>query len=84
MPFVFVSSTRFCPTLEALRENDGTEKIKRIVDCRRECQAQFFALRTPNVDTQLYLYGNTMFYVNEKLPSMPDAVDRVVIHRRPI
>jgi len=83
-PFAFVSSTRFCPTVEALRNPDREKKIKRIRDCRRECRSCHHALRTPTVKAELLLCGNTLFYRNEDPGPLPDAVDRVVLHARPL
>jgi len=83
-PFAFVSTTRFCPTVESLRNPHRERKIKRIQECRRECRSSHYALRTPTVKEPLFLYGNTIFYKNEAPGPLPDAVDRVVIHTRPL
>ncbi len=83
-PFAFVSTTRFCPTAESLYCRDRGGKIKRIQDCRRECQSFHYALRTPTVKEPLSLHGNTVFYRNEMTDPLPGAVDRIVLHTRPL
>jgi len=83
-PFAYVSTTRFCPTVESLRCPDRDRKIKRIQECRRECRSLHYALRTPTVKEQLFLVGNTVFYRNEDSGPLPDGVDRIVIHSRPL
>jgi hypothetical protein len=66
MPFVFVSSTRYCPTVEILQERPRGERTKRILDCHRECQIHHFELKTRNMDEKLYLYGNTIFFSRQR------------------
>lgn len=83
-PFAFVSTTRFCPTVESLRCRSRAGKIKRIQACRRECRTLHYTLRTPTVKEPLFLYGNTVFYRNDDPGPLPAAVDRVVIHARPL
>ena len=84
-PFVFVSSTRFCPTVEALRtEATGVAMIKRVQECHRECLSNHFDLKARQVKRKLFLYGNTMFYKCQRHPKIPESVDRVVVHTRPL
>ncbi len=79
MPFVFVSTTRFC--LSSSCDSTGMTDYVGITDCKRECQKYTFDLDNPAMGLPLFRKGNTVFFLNEKTPEkvLNSSVDRVVI-----
>ncbi len=79
MPFVFVSTTRFC--LSAGSGNSGVEDYMGVYPCKKECRRQGFILDNPVMGRSLFRKGNTIFFLNEQIPdSVYDGgVDRVVV-----
>ena len=78
-PYIYITTTFFCPTAGCDQKNKSLLKIK---PCQRECQRYVFALRHKSMPKVIYLKGNTQFYRNSKL--LPNekfhhlGVDRIV------
>lgn len=79
IPFVFVSTTRFCLTAHC----DKPEEKYRfgITACGRECDTYTFTLENPVMRVPLIRKGNTVYYVNETIPDLVGMrlVDRIVV-----
>jgi hypothetical protein len=79
MPFVFVSTTRFCLSANC----DSPQKIDYvgIGACGRECQKYTFNLENPVMKLPLIRKGNAIFFLNENIPDVVSnrSVDRIVI-----
>ncbi len=77
-PYVYITTTFFCPTTGCDEENKSLLKIK---PCQRQCQKYIFKLRHSTMPKVIYLKGNTQFYKNLCLPirELKDlGVDRTV------
>ena len=66
LPYVFVSTTKFCPLACAwpsarVARNQGA--------CSRQCNERGFTLRHRVMPVPLYLYGNAYFFKHERLPA---------------
>ncbi len=78
LPYVYISTTFFCPTAGCDQKKKSLLKIK---PCNRQCQRYLFKLRHKTMPKVIYLKGNTQFYKNTRL-SMREleesGVDRIV------
>ncbi|MDP8234628.1 MAG: hypothetical protein P9M06_07555 [Candidatus Saelkia tenebricola] len=76
-PFVYISTTRLCPTNKAFRQNF---RLRLIEDCKAECRICNFKLRHKSIPGDLILKGNTYFLYWDKLPSNLGelGIDRIV------
>lgn len=78
LPYVYISTTFFCPTAGCDQKKKSLLKIK---PCNRQCQRYVFKLRHKTMPKVIYLKGNTQFYKNTRL-SMREleesGVDRIV------
>ncbi|MFC1623910.1 hypothetical protein ACFL28_01135 [Candidatus Omnitrophota bacterium] len=74
VPYVNISTTRFCPM------ETKTQKIYRINVCKRECQRMYDKLRNRSISKVIYKRGNTTFYKNPVLPKKiyDLGIDRIV------
>lgn len=61
LPYVYISTTFFCPTAGCDREEESALKIK---PCRKQCQKYVFKLRHKTMPKVIFLKGNTLFYKN--------------------
>ena len=79
MPFVFVSTTRFC--LSASCDSQEKSGYVGIGACNRECQKYTFNLDNPVMRLPLIRKGNAVFFLNEDIPDVISKryVDRIVI-----
>jgi len=78
LPYVYISTTFFCPTAGCDQKNKSLLKIK---SCKRQCQRYVFKLRHKTMPKVIYLKGNTQFYKNTKLSFKQlknSGVDRLV------
>lgn len=79
MPFVFVTTTRFCLTANC----NNSEMIDHvgITPCKHECQKYTFNLENPVMGVPLIRKGNTVFFLNENIPEIITnrQVNRIVI-----
>jgi hypothetical protein len=77
MPYIFVSTTRFCLTANCDKEDKGVG----VMPCQMECKKYTFNLTNPVMKTPLIRKGNTVFLVNENIPDVVSKgeVDRIVI-----
>jgi hypothetical protein len=66
VPYVYISTTFFCPTAGCEREKKPALKIK---PCKKECQKYIFRLRHKTIPRDVFLRGNTQFYRNATLPA---------------
>ncbi|MBN1871214.1 MAG: hypothetical protein JW800_01425 [Candidatus Omnitrophica bacterium] len=78
MPYVYITTTFFCPTA-GLTEN-GESRVK-IRPCSKECRKYIFRLRNDDMPKEIILKGNTQFYENacfdeEQFKKM--NIDRIV------
>jgi len=78
-PYVYISTTFFCPTAGCDQKKKSLLKIKA---CKRQCQKYLFKLRHKTMPKVIYLKGNTQFYKNTILPKAGElsnlGIDRVV------
>lgn len=79
IPFVFVSTTRFC--LVANCDSPDRDRPVGVTACAQECQRYAFQLYNPVMGLPLIRQGNTVFYCNEKIPELVGShqVDRIVV-----
>lgn len=63
-PYVYISTTFFCPTADCDQEKKSSWKIK---PCNKQCQRYVFKLRHKTMPKAIFLRGNTKFYKNSKL-----------------
>ena len=79
LPFVFVSTTRFCLTAQC--DNPDSIECVGVIPCGRECQKYTFNLFNPVMTVPLVRKGNTLFLVNQQIPDLVSQaqVDRVVV-----
>lgn len=78
LPYVYISTTFFCPTAGCGQRKKSLLKIK---SCKRQCRKYIFKLRHKTMPKVIYLKGNTQFYKNTRLPMrelMRTGVDRIV------
>jgi hypothetical protein len=78
LPYVYISTTFFCPTAGCSRNKYRLLKIK---PCKRECQKYVFKLRHKSLHKVIYLKGNTQFYKNTDIRIKEWAragIDRIV------
>ena len=77
LPYLFISTTRFCLTANCDKEDQGVG----VMPCRMECKKYTFNLNNPVMKTPLIRKGNTVFVVNENIPDVVSKgeVDRIVI-----
>ena len=77
--FVFVSTTRLC--LSANCDNPRYKDYIGVFSCNKECQKYTFYLENPVMGVTLIRQGNTIFFLNERIPGAVSAglVDRVVV-----
>jgi hypothetical protein len=73
LPLVPVTTTRYCKWAAAAA---GRRNASDYVACSQPCRTR--TARYQNRDHVLYLYGNTQFYVNSRLPRDLCGVDRLV------
>ena len=73
-PFAVVTTTRFCPTALSGYENG----VRRVTTCRLECKEFAFKFTGSRILRPLILKGNSLFYFNDLLAVLPEAVDRIV------
>ena len=64
LPYVYITTTFFCPTAGCDQERTSVLKIK---PCKKECQRYVFKLRHKTMPKVILLKGNTQFYKNSKL-----------------
>jgi len=64
LPYVYISTTFFCPTAGCDQKKKSLLKIK---SCKRQCQKYVFKLRHKTMPKIIYLKGNTQFYKNTRL-----------------
>lgn len=64
LPYVYISTTYFCPTAGCDQRKKSLLKIK---PCNKECQRYIFKLRHKTMPKVIFLKGNTQFYKNSKL-----------------
>ncbi|MCX6799148.1 MAG: hypothetical protein NTW59_03570 [Candidatus Diapherotrites archaeon] len=80
-PFTFVATTRLC--LSANCDNISFYNKMGIFPCGRECQRYQFTLSSPGMGT-LFLFGNTVFAKNQRLPSeeqlLRRGINRIVVN----
>ncbi len=78
-PYVFVSSTRFCPPVESYVRPG---RVAGVYPCSRHCVNRYHRIK-PRGSEQEFLYrGNTIYYENPVVEP-PEGVDRLVVHRLP-
>jgi hypothetical protein len=77
MPYLFVSTTRFCLTANCDVGDTGVG----VMSCHHECQKYTFNLNNPVMKRPLIRKGNTIFAINENIPEAVSKgeVDRIVI-----
>lgn len=77
MPYLFVSTTRFCLTANCDVGDTGVG----VMPCHHECQKYTFNLNNPVMKQPLIRKGNTIFAINDNIPeTVPKGeVDRIVI-----
>ncbi|MFC1631817.1 hypothetical protein ACFL1I_07530 [Candidatus Omnitrophota bacterium] len=63
LPYVYISTTFFCPTAGCDQEKERLIKIK---PCQKQCRRYLFKLRHKTMPKVIYLGGNTQFYKNTK------------------
>ncbi|MBU1367714.1 MAG: hypothetical protein ABIK26_02775 [Candidatus Omnitrophota bacterium] len=63
-PYVYISTTFFCPTAGCDEKNKSFLKIK---SCKRQCQRYTFKMRHKTIPKLIYLKGNTQFYKNPRI-----------------
>ncbi len=63
LPYVYISTTFFCPTAGCDEKEGSLLKIK---PCKRQCQRYIFKLRHRTMPKVIYLKGNTQFYKNAR------------------
>ena len=73
LPLVPVTTTRYCKWAAIA---SGAQNASNYFACAKPCRTQLSRHTTP--DYALYLYGNTQFYLNSRLPDRLDGVDRLV------
>jgi len=77
-PYVYISTTFFCPSAGCDTKNKSFLKIK---PCNRQCQRYIFTLRNQSFQKVIFLKGNTHFYKNFRISYNALAkigVDRIV------
>ena len=79
IPYVYVTSTRFCQPVERLTRPG---RVPGVYSCQRQCAELYFRLTPRGGDTRFIFRGNTVYYENPP-HEMPPFVDSVVIHKRP-
>jgi hypothetical protein len=79
MPFVFVSTSRFC--MSAGCDNMTVGDVIGVSPCRNECQNYTFTLENPVMTVPLIRKGNSIFYLNDNIPDIVAErfVDRIVV-----
>lgn len=78
LPYVYISTTFFCPTAGCDQKKKSFLKIK---SCKKQCQRYVFKLRHKTIPKVIYLKGNTQFYKNTRLPMrklQKLGIDRIV------
>jgi len=78
LPYVYISTTFFCPTAGCDLKKAFLLKIK---SCKKQCQKYVFKLRHRTMPKIIYLKGNTQFYKNARLRIGEFAkigIDRIV------
>lgn len=78
LPYVYISTTFFCPTVGCNQKEKPFLKIK---PCNRECQKYIFKLRHKTMPKVIFLKGNTFFYKCSRLSIKElegSGVDRIV------
>ena len=77
-PFVYVTTTRFCPASSTDRISNRS--LRAIFPCNKECQNYTLKLQHEQMPMDLFLKGNTQFFMNEQLPEDLDQlnIDRLV------
>lgn len=78
LPYVYITTTFFCPTAGCDRKKKSLLKIK---PCKRQCQRYVFKLRHRTMPKVIYLKGNTQFYKNASLTIRKlekSGIDRMV------
>lgn len=63
LPYVHVSTTRYCPMLTR------SQRMSRLSGCRRECAGFWDELRAPGQEQALLRLGNSIFYYNGRVPA---------------
>lgn len=78
LPYIYISTTFFCPTAGCDQKRSSLLKIK---PCNRQCQKYIFKLRHKTMPKTLFLKGNTIFYKHSRLPAknlQEIGIDRIV------
>ena len=77
-PYVYVSTTRYCQFVDLEDEDRSPRKID--PECKKECSPFLLSLKSRQMNEDLLLAGNTVFYRNDRLPenNHPTIYDRVV------
>lgn len=82
-PFVFVSTSRMC--LSANCDRLSFHNRVGVLPCNKECLRYSFVLKNRLFKQPLFLFGNTVFFRNEKLPGktalLKGNFDRLVSNR---
>lgn len=77
IPYVYLAVTRLCPSNSCKKR---TEPIRAIFPCHKECRRYTFQLLYRDIPQELWLKGNTLFFINEILPPEMEeiGIDRIV------
>jgi hypothetical protein len=79
IPYVYVTSTRFCQPVERLTKPG---RVPGVYGCLRQCSDRYFRLKPRGADVQFIFRGNTIYYENPSA-SIPPDIDRLVVHKLP-
>jgi len=79
VPYAYISTTRLCLAVSC--DVSGKEDEIGIFPCQRECQKYTFLLTHPVMPLPIIRKGNTMFFMNEKVPeNMTEKnINRIVV-----
>ncbi len=79
IPYVYVTSTRFCQPVERLTKPG---RVPGVYSCLRQCRELYFRLTPRGGGTQFIFRGNTVYYENPPA-EIPPQIDRIIVHKRP-
>ncbi len=83
IPFVFVSTSRMCLTANC--DKISFHNMIGVLPCSKECLRYQFVLKSRLFSERLFLFGNTLFFKNDRLPKesalSSNGIDRLVINR---
>ncbi len=82
-PFTYITTTRLCPVADIASRDGSVLYVPKT--CSYECVGRVYVLKEEVMGTDLYLFGNTIFFRNERTEHAEESsiFDRIVHQELP-